>query len=144
MLFPGHLLQWTAQQTGSPLWWHHRKRSSLKWETEWVKAKHAGQAQELSTAVRGPRSRHACHLGQLGERSLHSLAVHGYGAESWGHLHQSVWRAGGEYSQLYSQYCLHDRPAGEHLIASEQALSVSSCACTCWLYQSPWEISSLT
>ena len=55
-------------------------------------------------------------------------------------ISQCRGREGGPHS-CAKEHCLHDRPAGKLLTASEQALGVSSCACTCWLDQSPWEVS---
>lgn len=48
------------------------------------------------TAVRmWTKSRHACHLCQLGERSLHSLTAE-VGVENCRHLHWSVRRGEGK------------------------------------------------
>ena len=55
-------------------------------------------------------------------------------------ISQCRGREGGPHS-CSKEHCLHDRPAGKLLTASEQTLGVSSCACTCWLDQSPWEVS---
>ena len=46
------------------------------------------------TCVRGPNSRYECHLGEVGEKSLHGLAVCGHGTEGWGYLHWGIWGVG--------------------------------------------------
>ena len=49
---------------------------------------HPDQDQDLFTALWEPTSGQKCHL--LGHLRLRSLAGHGYGAECWVHLHQSM------------------------------------------------------
>ena len=49
---------------------------------------HADQDQDLFTALWEPTSGQKCHLP--GHLRLRSLAGHGYWAELWGHLHQSM------------------------------------------------------